>query len=74
MVCNTGEHPAKPSLWIDIVHAGGFNKGVGDGGGFDLGVFLQVERELIQALGLAPKAGLAMCRQFLFQLFDLVGL
>ena len=44
------------------------------GSRFDFGVFLQIERELIQALGLGPKTGLAMCRQFFLQLLDLVGL
>jgi len=44
-------------------------------GGFDLGVSLQrSKRELIQALGLAPKRA-SMCRQFFLQAFSIwVGL
>ena len=40
----------------------------------NLGVFLQIKRQLIHSLGFAAKTGLAMCRQFLFQLLDLIGL
>jgi len=44
------------------------------GGRFNLGVFLQIESQLIQTLGLGPETGFPMCRQFLLQLLDLVGL
>ena len=33
VVCDAGENPAKPGLWIDLVHAGGLAEGVGDGRG-----------------------------------------
>lgn len=44
------------------------------GGGRNLGIFLQSECQLIHGLGLAAKTGLAMCRKFLLQLLDLIGL
>ena len=34
VVCDAGEDPAKPGLWIDVVHPGGFDERVGDGGSF----------------------------------------
>jgi len=30
VVCDAGENPAKPGLWIDVVHAGGLDERVGD--------------------------------------------
>ena len=43
------------------------------GGGLDLGVFLQIQGQLIGALGFGAKAGLAMAVQLGLQLLDLVA-
>ena len=44
------------------------------GGGGNFNIFLQIERQLAHGLRFAAKTGIAMCRQFLLQLIDLIGL
>lgn len=34
MIGDVGQDPDQPSFWIDVVHAGGFDQGVGDSRGF----------------------------------------
>ena len=38
VVFNLRKDPSEPCLWIDTIKLGGFNQGVGDGGGLAAGL------------------------------------